>query len=243
MAAGYSVIDRDGRREEVMKMVIDGVPFAKIAHKFGYSKDTVAKYVKEHLLKDVALASNRKRSKLSSDFMSTMGMLQNKLEKLMDACEEWLRKPHSSKYTLDPRADEISVIYTHTIIDEESGEILSVAKEEAPLSELIEMIETHGYVPSKIRWKQQDPRKLMIDTLSEARAQAELIARVTGDLKEIATTADIFGTVVPCIVSAIKEATRDYPELGERIADAIEGNLAIAEDGGFRLDAAAGYRK
>ena len=247
---GYSKIEQEGHRDEILKMVIDNVPYKDIAAKFGYSKDTVARYVKDKLKREAAIERSKNRKKLTADFSRTMEYLQSLNEKVIEACREWLQKPHSTKFTLEPRADEISVVYKRRYFDE-ATETYKEAREEALLSELIQMIEEEKFgsdktdedgdeksnlspiekrKPVTLRWKIADPRKLILDALSEARQQIELIAKVTGELNSLADKTDIYGTVVPLIVKAIIDETRGDSELRKKLISAIEGNLAIAEE-------------
>ena len=249
-SGNYSKIEQEGHRDEILKMVIDNVPYKDIAAKFGYSKDTVARYVKDKLKREAAIERSKNRKKLTADFSKTMDYLQGLNEKVIEACKEWLQKPHSTKFTLEPRAEEISVIYKRRYFDE-ATETYKEVREEAPLSELIQMIEEEKFgsdktdedgdeksnlspiekrKPVTLRWKIADPRKLILDALSEARQQIELIAKVTGELNSLADKTDIYGTVVPLIVKAIIDETRGDSELRKKLISAIEGNLAIAEE-------------
>lgn len=249
-SGNYSKIEQEGHREEILKMVIDNVPYKDIAAKFGYSKDTVARYVKDKLKREAAIERSKNRKKLTADFSRTMEYLQSLNEKVIEACREWLQKPHSTKFTLEPRAEEISVIYKRRYFDE-ATETYKEVREEAPLSELIQMIEEEKFgsdktdedgeeksspspiekrKPVTLRWKIADPRKLILDALSEARQQIELIAKVTGELNSLADKTDIYGTVIPLIVKAIIDETRGNSELRQKLIAAIEGNLAIAEE-------------
>lgn len=249
-SGNYSKIEQEGHRDEILKMVIDNVPYKDIAAKFGYSKDTVARYVKDKLKREAAIERSKNRKKLTADFSRTMEYLQSLNEKVIEACREWLQKPHSTKFTLEPRAEEISVIYKRRYFDE-ATETYKEVREEAPLSELIQMIEEEKFgsdktdedgdkksnlspiekrKPVTLRWKIADPRKLILDALSEARQQIELIAKVTGELNSLADKTDIYGTVVPLIVKAIIDETRGDSELRKKLISAIEGNLAIAEE-------------
>lgn len=249
--SGYSKIEQEGHRDEILKMVINNVPYKDIASKFGYSKDTVARYVKDKLKREAAIERSKNRKKLTSDFSRTMEYLQSLNEKVIEACKEWLQKPHSSKFTLEPRSEEISVIYKRRYFDEET-ETYKEVREEATLQELIRIIEDDKFgllgndkeenkeedspLPIEkrklvtLRWKIADPRKLILDALSEARSQIELIARVTGELNDLSNKTDIYGTVVPLIVKAIIDETRGDSELRQKLISAIEGNLAIAEE-------------
>lgn len=247
----YSKIEQEGHRDEILKMVIDNVPYKDIAAKFGYSKDTVARYVKDKLKREAAIQRSKNRKKLTADFSRTMEYLQSLNEKVIEACREWLQKPHSTKFTLEPRADEISVVYKRRYFDE-ATESYKEVREEATLQELIRIIEDEKFgsddskdengeeksslppiekrKPVTLRWKIADPRKLILDALSEARSQIELIAKVTGELNDLSNKTDIYGTVVPLIVKAIIDETRGDSELRKKLISAIEGNLAIAEE-------------
>ena len=247
----YSKIEQEGHRDEILKMVIDNVPYKDIAAKFGYSKDTVARYVKDKLKREAAIQRSKNRKKLTADFSRTMEYLQSLNEKVIEACREWLQKPHSTKFTLEPRADEISVVYKRRYFDE-ATESYKEVREEATLQELIRIIEDEKFgsddskdengeeksslppiekrKPVTLRWEIADPRKLILDALSEARSQIELIAKVTGELNDLSNKTDIYGTVVPLIVKAIIDETRGDSELRKKLISAIEGNLAIAEE-------------
>ena len=235
----YSKIEQEGHREEILKMVIDNVPYKDIASKFGYSKDTVARYVKDKLKREAAIERSKNRKKLTADFSKTMDYLQSLNEKVIEACKEWLQKPHSTKFTLEPRAEEISVIYKLRQYDK-ATDTYKETREEAPLSEIIAMIEEEKISDcgssvekrkvSTLRWKIADPRKLIINALAEGRSQIELIAKVTGELNELADKTDIYGTVIPLIVKAIIDETRGNKDLRQKLIAAIEGNLAIAEE-------------
>ena len=251
-SGNYSKIEQEGHRDEILKMVIDNVPYKDIAAKFGYSKDTVARYVKDKLKREAAIERSKNRKKLTADFSRTMEYLQGLNEKVIEACREWLQKPHSTKFTLEPRADEISVVYKRRYFDE-ATETYKEVREEATLQELIRIIEDEKFgsnndsknedgeeksnlppiekrKPVTLRWKIADPRKLILDALSEARSQIELIAKVTGELNDLSNKTDIYGTVVPLIVKAIIDETRGDSELRKKLISAIEGNLAIAEE-------------
>lgn len=220
----YSKIEKEGHRDEVVKMILESVPYRDIAERFGYTKDTVARFASERLYKDVAKGYARKRQKLTADFMSTMEYQQEKCQKVIEACHEWLLKPgRSGKYTLDPRADEIIVIYKTTEIDEATGKEKETRKE----CSLQELIDGRQDIVS-LKYKYSDPRALIVSALAEARKQTELIAKVTGELKEISQTTDVYA-VVTMVVKAITSETAIPVEARRRLVDDIEAGMAMIE--------------
>ncbi len=224
MAKGYRAIDKDGHKEEIVQMIVSSIPYTEIARKFGYDKNTVTDYVNQRLLKDIAVGKAKDRRKLSDDFMRSLSYQQEKCEKLIEACHEWLLKPgRSRKYTLDPRADEINVIYRTAELDEATGKPKEV-KKEATLQDLIDGREDIV----SLRYKYSDPRALIVSALEEARKQNELIAKVTGELKEISETMDVY-RVVSMVIEAITSDS-DVPAATRRkLMDGIEGGMALIE--------------
>lgn len=218
-------IEKDGKQEEVLKMVLEAVPYREIAKRLGYDKDTVGKFVKNRLYKHVAVGNAKNRKKLSDDFMASLEYQQDKIEKLIEACHEWLKKPgRSGKYTLDPRADEINVIYRTTELDEATGKEKEVRKE----CSLQELIDGRENIVS-LKYKHADPRALIVSALDQARRQNELIAKVTGELKEIAQTTDVYQVVA--MVVKVLTADNEIPvDLRKKLIDDIESGMALIEE-------------
>ena len=74
-----------------------------------------------------------------------------------------------------------------------------------------------------------DPRALIVSALDQARRQNELIAKVTGELKEIAQTTDVYQVVA--MVVRVLTADNDIPvELRKKLIDDIESGMALIEE-------------
>ena len=235
-----SAIEKDGKEEEVLKLILDNVPIYQIAERLGYDKNTVYSFVKKRLYRNVAIGGIAAKKRLTQDFMSTLSYLQGINEKLIDACDEWLRKPHSKKYSLGPRADEIDVIYDE-LVKTDNGKFIW-KKNSSSLQTLLD--DAFGSKPGmdeeseskkrkidKVNYKNADPRMMIVAALAEARKQSELIAKVTGELKEIAGAVDIYGVVIPQMLEAVNEATADNPDARERIVGAISRNFSFVDGG------------
>ena len=224
MRKGANYIDMMGKRDEVMQMVLQTVPYTQIGRRIGCDDETVRTYVRRNLMKEVALGSSRSRRKLSEDFMESLKYQQDRCERLIEACHEWLRKPgRSGKYTLDPRADEITVVYRTTEVDMATGKEREV-KKEATLQELIDGREDIV----SLKWKYSDPRALIVSALEEARKESEIIAKVTGDLKEISETVDVH-KVVSMVISILTDDELLPADARRRLIDRMEEGMALIE--------------
>lgn len=235
-----SAIEKDGKEEEVLKLILDNVPIYQIAERLGYDKNTVYSFVKKRLYRNVAIGGIAAKKRLTQDFMSTLSYLQGINEKLIDACDEWLRKPHSKKYSLGPRADEIDVIYEE-LVKADNGKF-TWKKNSSSLQTLLDDVfrfqtgmdeesESKKRKIDKVNYKHADPRMMIVAALAEARKQSELIAKVTGELKEIAGAVDIYGVIIPQMLEAVNEATADNPDARERIVGAISRNFSFVDGG------------
>ena len=225
MRKGQSKIERDGNDKEVIKMVLDCIPYYEIAKKLGYDKDTIYSYVEGRLSRKLAIGAGRNRKKLTEDFMASLTYQQDKTEKLIDACDEWLRKPgtRGKKYTLDPRADEITVVYRTTEVDIATGKEHE-ARKECTLQELIDGREDIV----SLKWKYADPRGLIVQALDQARKQNEIIARVTGELQEIAQTTDVY-QVVTMVIKALTDDEAIPVDKRRALIKRIEEGMAVIE--------------
>lgn len=224
MKKKYCEIEKMGKDKEVLRMVLDSIPYVTIAKTLNLDKDTVRDYIANKLNKKVAIGMQKGRRKLTDDFMASIQYQQDKAQKLIEACDEWLRKPgRTGKYTLDPRADEINVVYKTTEIDTATGREKEVKKE----CSLQELIDGRQEIVS-LKYKYSDPRALIVSALAEARKQTELIAKVTGELKEISQTADTYA-VVAMVINAITSESGVSAAARRRIMDEIEAGMALIE--------------
>lgn len=105
--------------------------------------------------------------------------LLNRMNKLLDACDEWLTDPEDpAKYALDARDSELLVIY------DDLGDLTAQGKpkrKRAHLSDLLRRLEQFANVePVSATIKRADPRSLIVQTAGEIKGQIELFARLQG---------------------------------------------------------------
>lgn len=219
---------------ELQKMLADpAIPYGQIAKRFGISTNLITAYSRYVLQKNYAALRDAKQEDDASVYASRLEELQTYCNKVIAACDEWLRDPDDpEKYTLDPRYDELRVVY---MVSEESddGRIRKV-KKSADLSYLLDELRRYGRIePQTVSYKSADPRKLMLEALGLARENIKTISEVLGVIKDIRMTVDVQGSLIPNLTNLILDATVDAPIVRERIISKIEilaSELRTGED-------------
>lgn len=214
--SGYSIINSHPRKKEIIEDLINQVSYRHIQEKYNLSSlDVIKNFTKAHL-KEIAKAKAEDREILVKKWQARLDKTNQMLDKMMKACDEWLRDPdYKSKYTLDYRADEIKVIY----FDENSGRT-----KRASLQSLIQI-----GCDYKVDVPKTDNRILTLKCLELAMKDTELIAKLTGDLKELAVVADTSGVVIPKLISEIQDELEGEPEIQQRVIKRI---LEVVNDEG-----------
>ena len=152
------------------------MPYRQIAKQFGVTTSSLTRH-KRHMAKHLVPATKTEEVAKADRLMSEVERLTRHVNKMLAACDEYLTDPDNpKKYDIGPRAEDIEVVYLEHI------EGKRVRKKKL-LSELLELIEGQG-TPLHVRYKIADPRELLLKTVDRLHNLAELLARVTGELRE-----------------------------------------------------------
>jgi hypothetical protein len=101
-----------------------------------------------------------------------------RIRKLLDACDEWLTDPKQpEKYTLDPRAREIQVVYSDLTDLDSKG---NPRRKRDTLSNLLALLAGAKVEPRSIHVRQADPRELILKAAAEMKGLMELYGRLKG---------------------------------------------------------------
>jgi hypothetical protein len=101
-----------------------------------------------------------------------------RIRKLLDACDEWLTGPgHPDKYTLDPRSDEIQVVYSDLADPDSKG---NPRGRRDSLVNSLALLAGAKAEPLSIPVRQADPRELILKAAAEMKGQMELYGRLKG---------------------------------------------------------------
>lgn len=217
--------ERDKINEEIIQCLLDGRSLETVAEGRDFSYRTVYKYVKDVFSQRAAAAIAHRDIDSGSNIIDRMEEGLQKVNKLISALDEWLTDPDDpQKYTLDPRDDEVNVVYLDF---KESPPV----KKRAKLQDLINDRVDNDKTPIDFRVSSADNRELLLKSVDRMSKLLELIARITGELKNVEV--NVYNThLYQQLQAVVLEVTEDLPRdvrekiarrLWERSGEAISG--------------------
>ncbi len=139
--------------------------------------------------------------------------LRIRLNRLLDACDLWLRDPDvPDRYDIGLRAEEISVVYTDT----------NGRRRRAPLSVLLQRVNDAG-LEAGASPRLSDPRSLILRTAAELRQTAATCSSLMRDMLDFSGLLQLRADLLAALED-VDEPTR------ERVAAAFARVLASGED-------------
>jgi hypothetical protein len=176
--AGVCKACRHPDKLQIERLIARGESYRSIAKQFGISDASITRHVQKCIpliLEELRASQNHKRAINVEDEISRAF---SRLNKLLDACDVWLTDPDDpALYSLDARANELSIIY-------EDGNDLTPKgnpkRKRDTLSVLLRQLEDGGLETLSVTSKHADPRELIVKTAGEIKGQLELFARLQG---------------------------------------------------------------
>ncbi len=196
--------------------MVEQVALRTIADRFSVSKTALVRHKADHLPAALTQAKEAADTARAIDVMAELRRCFDRINKLFDACDAWLTDPDDpASYTLEPRADEISVVYL------EQGEDGKPVTRKAKLATMLGRLKESGF--SVVRWesKHADPRDLILKTADRLQGNLELVAKLLGELDE---RPRINVLVAPEWLQArrtLVEALHQYPEARAAVSGAL----------------------
>lgn len=215
----HSILDDHPQRDQIIKDILAQKTYNEIKKKYGLNSVNVIKtFVANRLVYPAAQASKREQEDTRDFLMGKLDEIQDYLTKLINACDEWLTDPNDKdKYFLGDRADELTVVWLE---EQANGKI---AKKRDTLQHLLDVAlnTERGKALQYVQTGRTDTRKLMLESLRVAQQQIELIAKITGEMHEITMSVDVYGIVLPTVVSIINKATESNPGIQKKIYEGL----------------------
>jgi hypothetical protein len=235
-------------RLTIEKLLVEGVSYRDIARQYGVSFHAVGRHKTDHfpqlladsrpldlvakqpgnrdtVAKQTATIETYIESRADDnhqhaiDVIRTTARQVEHLELLSNAVSEWLRDPEEpSRYSIDPRAGEIMVVYEDFADCTERG---LPRKKRARLSQLLAHIAdgSQGMVrPLSGETKHADPRKLLTGVADSLKGQMQL----SKQLLEALYGAEQVQLFQDTVLEAVAEVD---PDVRDRIERAIRGRL------------------
>ncbi len=235
-------------RDEIERALGEGNEISRVARQYGLGASSLARHAVLHVDPQViaqragieaveeAIAREREQSRsfLSAiDINVEMAVIYKRLRALLDAIDDYLRDPlDPSRYTVDPRAVEIQVVYDE-LVDAGNGRVMREVRS-ATLQDILDRISavTDGtLVPMALNWKVSDPRRLMVEVGEQAARHLDMLrALMESDprfQKEVRIEESKEWQNLKLKIGAI---LRDYPEAAAAVARALgPGGLESGE--------------
>ena len=212
--ASRRLIDQHKDKDKIIKAIISGKNYSKISEQYGISKASISEYLSDRLIKAAAVAKVKEIQKSGELVNSDIQSVMLNIKKLYDACNEWLTDPENKeRYTVEPRASEINIIYTKYIKDRPvtaRGNLQDVIKQFFKKGEQVQLVYT----------KMADIRKIIVDTAAVLTKQLELMAKIKGAIPDVKIDITISEDWL-VIKQSIIDATKAHPEVREKILNGI----------------------
>lgn len=211
-------------------MIASGATYTAIARKLGCTVSSAQGYIFRNLMPLVCRDLTKREEEGARKILARVERIAGRCEKMSDALDLWLTDPDNpDRYTMDPRTDELKCICTLQGTNDKGKPISRTAT--IPLDELMSQLEFTEYkglsvIPEHLVWKNTDPRKLMLDTARALKELLELLAKITGELKESVDVHVDVRTQLSSIVQVINAELEDEPDKKQRIVEAIDASIS-----------------
>ncbi|MBW3622708.1 MAG: helix-turn-helix domain-containing protein [Armatimonadetes bacterium] len=198
----------------------EGKKPGEIAREYGCSAPNISQRIKKLKEKTVAAVVAPEESKrYAGRQIDAMGELTRSLarvNKLYDACEEWLLDPETGKYDIGPRSDEVIVFYE--VIDE-NGRPKQKKATLAYLLTLVDGMDAAGLV-TRTESKHADPRELVLKTAQEVRQTVNTLV----ELGQLMASLQSMERYREHFLAALEKVD---PDFAQRLVEAVRRDLLL----------------
>lgn len=207
-------------RTAIETAIAAGASLRSIAHQHGTTHTALARHRDNCGALTVADARQAADVPRQSQVRSELARILERANLLFDACDRYLRDTeHPERYDIGPRAEDLTVIYTVPL--DQEGLIRMRRKEQ--LSTLIAKVEAHpnAWRVVATEYKVADPRDLVLKTMVVLGKHLELLAKLTGELKEAQQVNILVMPEWLGLRDRLLEALMPHPDALEAVIDAL----------------------
>jgi hypothetical protein len=206
------------QRLEIDKALVAGDAIPAIIARYSTLSCTLGRmalqrHKDEHLPRVLVQAQEAEEREHALDVMTELRRCFARVNLVLDACHAWLLDPEDpTRYTLEPRADDVWIIYT------ERGPGGKPERKKARLSRLLARLEDAGVDVQGGEHRVADPRKLVLDAAAQLRETTALLAGLLERLHGF-EEAQAFQDIV---ITILREET---PDVHARVDAALQSRL------------------
>jgi hypothetical protein len=217
-----SAVDSHPQREQIVKAILDGQSEVSIARTWNIGRKAVANY--RHNRLNRAAIHERHELRDGKAIVSKLEELVEQLTKMAASLDLHLRDPDDpTKYTMDPWAGDIEVVYTEPVPDPNDANKTIKLKRRGNLQNLVDVIK-HGVTAAydfNLTIKRDDSRRIFIMThqaIGEIIGQITKLFSIIAEAKTNVAKSEVFAL----FLQAIQRATKEHPEVLQAIAAEFE---------------------
>ncbi len=208
------------KRKAIDKALLQGESNRRIAAQFELAATSIRRHKGEHLPLSLVTAERAQQQEAQQihalDLLQQIARQVERVGLLSDATDHWLRDPEDpSRYSIDPRPEDISVVY-HS-----PGDDGKPIRRKRRLSEIIGEIEGTGLTVDHVETKHADPRELLLKAADGMKGHMALLVSVLETLynaQEMEAFQAAFlraiGEVAPDVKNAIIDTLRERQPVG-----------------------------
>ena len=202
------------KKKQIISAIVRGKGSLRdIALQYGVTHGSLHRFLKARLGPQIAKHRAAEQVRDGETAVNQINKVMVRVQKMYDACDEYLQDPEDpEKYFLGPRGDEIDI----TVLEyDKDGKPIRTKRN---IQTLIDKIEgSNGKTVTEWHYKHADPRRLLLETAKVLNTQLELLARISGELKNI--NVSIIGTDLWIqIQQIILDGTKEHPEIRRQLA-------------------------
>ncbi|NOT59529.1 MAG: hypothetical protein HOP19_04805 [Acidobacteria bacterium] len=165
--------------EAINAKLLQNLSYREITERFKLSKSAMSRHVTgcvADFLDAGREAAAIKQAVITEESVTEMWQ---KIKRLVDVADAWLTDPNDpTRYTLDARAEQTSVIYQDAT---DLGEDGKPKAKRADLQELLDRLAAGGTNVAKVKLPRVDYPKVMLDAARDGAKFLELLAKLRGE--------------------------------------------------------------
>lgn len=158
--------------------IASGKSYRLIASQYKTSDASIRRHVKDCIPAALEALKQQQKAKSGLVVEDEVQRVFRRLNKLIDSCDDWLTDPKDAeKYTLEPRDNEIEVVYLDYNDADANG---NPKRKRDSLRTLLKRAEAANIEAVLCESKSADPRELVIKSAAQIANQLELYGKLLG---------------------------------------------------------------
>jgi hypothetical protein len=178
--AGKCTVCAHAQSAEINKLLVANRSYRVIAGQFGVAFSSLQRHVTKCVAEQLDAAREAQVLERAVITENAVKDVWEKIRMQIDLAHEWLLDPNDrTKYTLDPRADNVQVVYYD--VKNKDPETGKAKRMHGDLQELLYRLDKEGYDVDKVKLPKVDYTRLMLDAADKGARFLELLGKLRGE--------------------------------------------------------------